>query len=134
VLKVWNRKQADAQAQAASVKQRLALLTNRKNNLVDGYLDRRVRQSDYDEQDQRLSDEIEEAKTALRELEEDEERIEDLLEFADRVLTDPAGLWARASLEQRQRWQTVLFPNGLAYSRIEGFGTGQVPSFLNVLA
>jgi hypothetical protein len=51
-------------------------------------------------------------------------KTEGLLGFAENVLSDPAGLWARADLDQRQRLQKVLFPAGLSYPQAEGFGTG----------
>src|ERR1019366_6145560 len=134
VLSVWNRKQADARDQLSAVKQRLKTLTERKNALMDRFLDDRIPQSDYDEQNERLSFEIEEAKAVLREVEASDEQIDELLDFADGILSNPAGLWTRASLNQRQRLQKVLFPGSLDYSPLEGFGTGQSLSFFNVLA
>jgi hypothetical protein len=80
-----------------------------------------------------LSAEVSEVNAALREIENNEEQIEGLLDFAESVLRDPAAMWAKASLDQRQRLQTVLFPDGLTYSHTEGFGTAQAPSFFNVL-
>jgi len=50
---------------------------------------------------------------SLRQAELVEEQVEELLGFADCVLADPAGLWAKTSLYQRQRLQQVLFPDGL---------------------
>jgi site-specific DNA recombinase len=133
VLSVWQRKQADAQAQLAVVRQKLSTLTDRKNTLMDRYLDGKIDQSTYEEQSGRLAGEITEAKTSLREIETDDEQIEELLDFADGVLRDPAGLWARASLDQRQRLQKVLFPNGLAYAKAKGFGTAPTLSIFNML-
>ena len=134
VLGVWNRKQADAQAQVSAIKQRLSLQTGRKNMLIDRYLDGKIPEQTYSEQNERLANEISESRAALLEAEVADEQIEGLLEFADRVLHDPAGLWAQASLAQRQRLQKVLFPNDLEYSQLDGFGTGQSPSFFSILA
>ncbi len=133
VLNVWKRKQEDAQAQLAAIKSKLGTLSDRKNTLMDRYLDGKIDQHTYEEQSERLSAEIAEANGALREIENNEEQIEGLLDFAENVLRDPAAMWAKASLEQRQRLQMVLFPDGLTYSRTEGFGTAQAPSFFNVL-
>ena len=133
-MEVWNRKQADAQAQASTLRQQLAALTSRKNTLMDRYLDGKIPQQTYDEQSERLSDEVTEAKSALLQVATNETRIDELLDFAERVLSDPAGLWARASLDQRQRLQQVLFPTGLTYSNKDGFGTGQTLSFFSTLA
>jgi site-specific DNA recombinase len=134
ILETWNRKQADARAQASAIRQRLEKLTGRKNALMDRYLDSKIPQQTYNEQNERLSGEIDEAKSALVEVAASEGQIDELLDFADRVLKDPAGLWRRASLDMRQRLQKVLFPAGLAYSAQDGFGTVQTPSFFNMLA
>ncbi len=134
VLSSWNSKQAEAQAQVSAIKQQLSTLTDRKNALVDRYLDGKISEQTYKEQDERLSSEIGNARSALQQAEVNDEQIDALLEFSDRVLHDPAGLWSRTSLAQRQRLQMVLFPSGLEYSPTLGFGTAQTPSFFNVLA
>ncbi len=113
VLSSWNSKQAEAQAQVSAIKQQLSTLTDRKNALVDRYLDGKISEQTYKEQDERLSSEIGNARSALQQAEVNDEQIDALLEFSDRVLHDPAGLWSRTSLAQRQRLQMVLFPSGL---------------------
>ncbi len=134
VLAAWNNRQAESEAQVSAIKQQLRTLTDRKNTLVDRYLDGRVSEQTYKEQDERLSSEIADARSALLQAEVNDEEIDALLGFADRVLLDPAGLWSKTSLAQRQRLQRVLFPKGLEYSKTEGFGTGQNPSFFKMLA
>jgi site-specific DNA recombinase len=133
VLNVWDRKQADARAQMDAMHKALSVLTDRKNRLMDKYLDGKIDQTTYEEQNERLGSEIAEAKVALRSVEVLDEQIEDLLAFADGVLRDPAGLWTRASLDQRQRLQKVLFPTGVTYSEDEGFGTALTPSIFSML-
>ena len=39
--------------------------------------------------------------------------MESVLSFAERFLLDPACLWLEMSLEQRQRFQLVLFPESI---------------------
>ena len=91
VLDSWNSKQSEAQAQASGIRGRLSALEGRKNSLVDKYLDGKVTEQTYREQDERLSSEIGEARAALREAELADEQIEDLLGFADGILSDPAA-------------------------------------------
>jgi hypothetical protein len=40
--------------------------------------------------------------------------VEGILAFAERVLPRAADLWVQASLEQRQRFQQLFFPDGIA--------------------
>ena len=41
--------------------------------------------------------------------------MEGILAFAERVLPRAADLWVQASLEQRQRFQQLFFPDGIAF-------------------
>jgi hypothetical protein len=42
--------------------------------------------------------------------------VEGILAFAERVLPRAADLWVQASLEQRQRFQQLFFPEGIAFN------------------
>ncbi len=41
--------------------------------------------------------------------------MEGILAFAERVLPRAADLWVQASLEQRQRFKQLFFPDGIAF-------------------
>jgi hypothetical protein len=41
--------------------------------------------------------------------------VEGILAFAERVMPRAADLWVQASLEQRQRFQQLFFPEGIAF-------------------
>ena len=45
----------------------------------------------------------------------EEPDVEGTLAFAERVLPRAADLWVQASLEQRQRFQQLFFPDGIAF-------------------
>jgi hypothetical protein len=45
----------------------------------------------------------------------DELDVECILAFAERVLPRAADLWVQASLEQRQRFQQLFFPDGIGF-------------------
>lgn len=45
----------------------------------------------------------------------DELDVESILAFAERILPRTADLWVQASLDQRQRFQQLLFPAGIAF-------------------
>lgn len=60
----------------------------------------------------------------------DERDVEGILAFAERVLPRAADLWVQASLEQRQRFQQLFFPDGISFDG-NGFGRTAVtaPAF-----
>ena len=54
---------------------------------------------------------------------DDELDVEGILAFAERVLPRAADLWVQASLEQRQRFQQLFFPGGIAFDGKSFVGT-----------
>ena len=53
-----------------------------------------------------------------------------ILAFAERVLARAADLWVQASLDQRQRFQQLFFPDGIAFDGNRFVGTGvTAPAF-----
>ena len=58
----------------------------------------------------------------------DEIEVEKVLDFAENLLLDTAGVWQRCSLEQKQRLQQVLFPKGVEY--LDGLYRTHETSFL----
>ena len=45
----------------------------------------------------------------------DELDVEGILAFAERVLPRASDLWVQASFDQRQRFQQLFFPDGIAF-------------------
>ena len=54
--------------------------------------------------------------------------MEGILAFAERVLPRAADLWVQSSLDQRQRFQQLVFPEGIAFDGSAFVGTG-APAF-----
>jgi DNA-binding PucR family transcriptional regulator len=133
VLTVWEQKQSQTKEEMASLQRSLKALTARKNTLVDRYLDGRIDESTYQEQTARMHEETADTENRLQLVSADDEDIEALLAFSNRILSDPASLWADSTLENRQRLQQVLFPDGLMYSNDDGFGTAPSTSAFNAL-
>ena len=69
----------------------------------------------YHRHAERLRQELALARMNRHASELDELDVEGLLAFAERVLPRAADLWVQASLEQRQRFQQLFFPEGIAF-------------------
>ena len=77
---------------------------------------------DFAGQLDKLNESITMAEVELHETKIDELDVEVILEFAQYVLLNASQLWMEFPLEQKQRFQKVLFPQGVEFS--EGkFGT-----------
>ena len=56
--------------------------------------------------------------------------VEGILAFAERILPRASDLWVQASLDQRQRFQQLFFPDGIAFDGNRFVGTGvTAPAF-----
>ena len=60
------------------------------------------------------------------------EAVEGVLAFAEHVLLNAARLWMEFSLDQKQRLQQVLFPQGVSY-RDGKFGTAETSQIFRLL-
>ena len=81
-----------------------------------------VDQATHERQRDKLREDVALAKIELHEAELEELDVEGVLAFAEHLLTNAARLWMEASLDQKQRLQTVFFPEGLRFDG-EEFGT-----------
>ena len=60
----------------------------------------------------------------------DELDVEGILAFAERILPRASDVWVEGSLEQRQRFQQLFFPDGIAFDGNGFVGTGvTAPAF-----
>jgi site-specific DNA recombinase len=116
ILDVWKQKQAQATSARQAAQQRLSKLVLRKQRLVEAFVyERVIDQRTYQEQLDRLNEEI-----ALAEIEERDARIDEMdvdtaLGFAEFVLSNAPRLWVELPLEQKQRLQQTLFPRGVQF-------------------
>ncbi len=69
----------------------------------------------YDRHAEKLRQELTLLRMDRHSSELDELDVEGILAFAERVLPRASDLWVQASLEQRQRFQQLFFPDGIAF-------------------
>ena len=123
VLDKWRESERAVVRQRQVIQARVDELLGRRNRLVDAYLHEQLIDRDtYEDQKARLDEEIAVAQLELSDARDDEIEIEEVLSFAERILTNAADLWHAAGLDDRQRFQAALFPKGLDFDGRE-FGT-----------
>jgi hypothetical protein len=77
----------------------------------------------YDRQRDKLREELTLVQMDRHATEPEELDVEGILAFAERVLPSAPNLWVQASLEQRQRFQQLFFPDGIAFDGNSFVGT-----------
>ena len=116
----------------ATLTKKLSKVEERQNALVNRLLDGVIDKDTYKEHNARLREEGEQTKAEIRGTELEEINLERVLKFTDRIILRPARLWVESSLEQRQRFQKTLFPNGITFDG-EEFRTDSTPLLFRLL-
>jgi site-specific DNA recombinase len=124
MLDSWKEKHADSQRTFQKLKKDLESLKERKNQLVDLLLVKTLDPKTYQEQTDRLQVEIGLKELEVSQIHEEDLDLEGILDFAEFVISNPEKLWKDSALNQKQRFQKVLFPQGLKFGNQE-FGTSE---------
>jgi hypothetical protein len=93
VLRIWKARKASVREEIANAERTAKTIQDKLDRLDEAFLARMDRHSGQ-----------------LDELD-----VEGILAFAERVLPRAADLWVQASLDQRQWFQQLFFPDGIAF-------------------
>ena len=108
--RLHQRAARDGQEKAAKASQ------EKLDRLDEAFLfDRSIDIETYDRHAEKLREELTLARIDRHSGQLDELDVEGILAFAERVLPRASDLWVQASLEQRQRFQQLFFPDGIAF-------------------
>ena len=129
VRDVWQKRNETVQEQTKQLKNRIDVLKQKKNLIFDALLEKKINQQTYEEQTYRVEEELVFAQMSLNNSQFDELEVEAALAFAEHALTKTAVFWFDSSVEQKQKFQRVIFPEGIRYSIEQGFGTGVTSQF-----
>lgn len=130
VRDAWRERHAESAEARRRLEARLTELRDRKTSSTRLFcIDA---SSTYERQRDKLAEETTLAEMAVNEARLDEFDVEGVLAFAEHLLTNVARMWTEASLDQKQRLQSVLFPSGVTYGA-DGFGTAETSLIFSML-
>jgi site-specific DNA recombinase len=114
VLDQWEEKQDCTVNLLADCQRQTKKLDEQKQKLMEAFVyQKAIDQETYERERDKLEEDITLAKMRLKDAQLDEVDVEAVLNFAGTFLLNTARLWLEMSLEQRQRFQKVLFPQGI---------------------
>lgn len=114
VLDTWKARQQEVSSRRADLETQATALKRRREVLEETFVfEKRIDQETYDRLRVKLLDDLTRTEIHLAEARSSEVDVEAALEFAIHLVTHADTLWIQASLDQRQRLQRVLFPEGL---------------------
>ncbi len=116
IVDVWKQKQQQVAVLHEASQRHLRELQDRKQRLLEAFVYRReIDRATYQEQLDKLNEEI-----ALSEINERDTRIDELdvqtaVSHGEFLLLNAPRLWVESSLEQKQRLQEIFFPHGVQF-------------------
>jgi site-specific DNA recombinase len=124
VLDAWAKRHEEA-AEAKRVRQKqYKVVEERRERLVAAFVyQQAIDEATYREQLKRLDDEMAVVSAGYVGAIVSEAELKGLLEFAEYVLESPGRVWSEFTLGQRQRFQKIVFPEGLTCERSGRIGT-----------
>lgn len=116
VLQIWKARKAAVREELGTAERVAKAIQDKLDRLDEAFLfERSIDIEVYDRHAEKLREELTLLRMDRHASEVEELDVEGILAFAERVLPRAADLWVQASLEQRQRFQQLFFPNGIAF-------------------
>ena len=135
VLQIWKARKAAVREEIANAERAAKAIQDKLDRLDEAFLfERSIDIETYDRHAEKLREELTLARIDRHSGQLDELDVEGILAFAERVLPRAADLWVQASLEQRQRFQQLFFPDGIAFDGNGFVGTARNRTGLQLLA
>ena len=116
ILQIWKARKASVKTDVANMERGAKAIQEKLDHLDEAFLfDRSIDIDTYDRHAEKLREQLTLARIDRHSGYLDEFDVEGILAFAERVLPRAADLWIQASLDQRQRFQQLFFPDGIAF-------------------
>ena len=134
MLQIWKARKAAVREEVATAERAAKAIQDKLDRLDEAFLfERSIDIETYDRHAEKLREELTLVRIERHSGQLDELDVEGILAFAERVLPRAADLWVQASLEQRQRFQQLFFPDGIAFDGKGFVGTRATAPGFNYL-
>ena len=116
VLQIWKARKAAVRQEVANAERAAKSIQDKLDRLDEAFLfERSIDIDTYDRHAEKLREELTLARIDRHSGQLEELDVEGILGFAEPVLPRASDLWVQASLEQRQRFQQLFFPDGISF-------------------
>jgi DNA invertase Pin-like site-specific DNA recombinase len=116
LLAIWQKQQGEAQESRTAIERRILAVEQRRQRLIDAYIDERTIDRDsYEARVLKLNKEKQLAEMELRAFQPQAHDVHGLLAFAEHVANRTGDLWRDALPGPKRRLQSAVFPEGVTY-------------------
>ena len=117
----WAKRVGESAVLVSKLRRDLSERRETQEKLVQKYLDGDKHIVPiFERMNRRFEEEIAQLEAQIAEAEMEKATVEELIDFSKSLLVNVAEAWKRADMDQKQRVQNVLFPNGLRYHPEKG--------------
>jgi len=125
VLSFWNRQDLDLKTEAQNYEKQLAVLDEKRKRIFEMREDGSYTPEEFKERKEEIENQIVATKISLDETRIDQFDIEGVLSYANTFIADLGRQWLDLAISHL-RFQKMVFPNGISYTRNKGFGTAKL--------
>ena len=134
ILATYQQIRSEVRQRAGEADRHVHAIQKKLDHLDDAFLfTKSIDQATYERQRDKVRQDLALAQIDRHSEQLEELDVEGLLAFAERILPRSADMWVQASLDQKQKLQTLLFPDGIELNGIRFNRTGVTASVFSYL-
>tara|TARA_B100000745_G_C20153227_1_gene395278 strand:- start:15 stop:1577 length:1563 start_codon:yes stop_codon:yes gene_type:complete len=126
VVKEWKIRTEQYESVASENKTKIQALEKKLENIYSSFEDGIYTPEVFQKRKDKIESQIRELSTAAKKEKISEKELEDLLAQADEFAKALGTHWKLQPLHTKKRFQNLVFPEGITYSRKTGLGTGNL--------
>ena len=126
VLRRWNDEMKNSRHDRQALDREIDALKERKQRLLDLLIDGSISRTERDAESGRISSMILDHQVKRNGAFEHEVNKEEVVEYAVNFIGNVGKLWQDATPEYKQRFQNMVYPDGITYDFGVGFGTARL--------
>jgi site-specific DNA recombinase len=132
-VKRWKEVHEAELVEQARLSASIEQLRARKSRVVELFIDGSLSRVEKEEQVLQIETDIFKQELALSDNHDDVTTAAGVIDFGTELMHNAPNLWKSADLKNRQRLQQAIFPDGLSYSFVDGFGTAKTSNLYVVV-
>ncbi len=133
VIKKWQNIHKEQRTQQKQLQRELDKLKDRRQRIIALFIDGGLTSDEKLEQTNKIDSDILRTELKLNEAKSETVSSEVLIDFGINMIQNAPKLWRIANDLERQRLQTAIFPEGLTYDFVKGFGTAKTSELYEVI-
>lgn len=126
VLDLWQEQSAKSSSDREGLQKAMEKLKREKAGLIEMKIKGWPTDSEFIEAKKVADGKLAEATTALQNVPDSESDLKREIESAFAAIEEAPVEWEQMELPNKQRFQQIVFPQGIPYHRNRGFGTGEL--------